>query len=90
CKTMGHPIIGDPVYGNRGDKKRLAAVSPELGRAVMALDRQMLHAWQLSFVHPVTAKRVIVEAPMPEDMIQLIDHFREVSSQIGDDRDFQL
>lgn len=90
CKTMGHPIIGDPVYGNRGDKKRLAAVSPELGRAVMALDRQMLHAWQLSFVHPVTAKRVIVEAPMPEDMIQLIDHFREVSFQIGDDRDFQL
>jgi 23S rRNA pseudouridine1911/1915/1917 synthase len=36
CKSMGHPVIGDPVYGNRGDKKRLAAVSSELGRAVMA------------------------------------------------------
>jgi 23S rRNA pseudouridine1911/1915/1917 synthase len=76
---MGHPVIGDPVYGNRGDKKRLALISPELSQAVMALDRQMLHAWQLSFVHPVTAKKMIVKAPMPPDMVQLIDRFRVIS-----------
>ncbi|WP_319408171.1 RluA family pseudouridine synthase [uncultured Desulfosarcina sp.] len=79
CKTMGHPVIGDPVYGNRGDKRRLASVSPEMSRAVMTLDRQMLHAWRLSFVHPVTEKKMIVEAPMPPEMVQLIDRFRVIS-----------
>jgi 23S rRNA pseudouridine1911/1915/1917 synthase len=79
CKTMGHPVIGDPVYGNRGDKKRLAAVSPELGRAVMAVDRQMLHAWRLTFVHPATGQKVSIKAPLPGDMRELIDRFRETS-----------
>ncbi len=89
CKTMGHPVIGDPVYGNRGDKKRLASISHDMGRAVMALDRQMLHAWQLSFVHPATGERMTLEAPLPIDMTRLIDRFREISSTIGDDDDFQ-
>jgi len=90
CKTMGHPVIGDPVYGHRGDKKRLASVSPKLGRAVMALDRQMLHAWQLSFVHPVTGERMTMKAPIPSDMAGVIDRFREISSTIEGGGDFQL
>ncbi len=90
CKTMGHPVIGDPVYGNRGDKKRLASISPELGRAVMALDRQMLHAWRISFVHPVSGARMTVEAPIPSDMSGLIDRFKELSSTIGGDGNFQF
>ena len=90
CKAMGHPVIGDPVYGNRGDKKRLAAVSPELGRAVMALDRQMLHAWQLSFVHPVTGERMTVKAPIPPDMTGLIDRLREIPSKNGGDGTFRF
>ena len=89
CKTMGHPVIGDPVYGNRGDNKRLAAVSPELSRAVMVLNRQMLHAWQLSFIHPGTGERMTMKAPIPSDMTGLIDRFREISSKIGGDGDFQ-
>ena len=89
CKTMGHPVIGDPVYGKRGDNKRLASFSPELGRAVMALDRQMLHAWLLSFNHPLTGERMTMEAPMPSDMTRLIDRFRDVSSKIGGDGGFQ-
>ena len=89
CKTMGHPVIGDPVYGNHGDKKRLASVSPELGRAVMALNRQMLHAWQLSFNHPVTGERMTMEAPIALDMTRLISRFREMSLTIGCDGDVQ-
>jgi len=90
CKTMGHPITGDPVYGNRGDKKRLASVSPELSRAVMAMDRQMLHAWRISFIHPVTGEQMTLEAPLPSDMTGLIDRFREMSSKIGGYSDFQF
>lgn len=87
CKTMGHPVIGDPVYGIRGVKKRLATVSPDMGRVVMALDRQMLHAWRISFIHPVNEERMTIEAPMPSDMTGLIDRFKEISSTIGCDGD---
>ncbi len=81
CKSIGHPIIGDPVYCNRGDKQRLRAVSDKLYQAVRKLDRQMLHAWKLSFVHPLTGKRLRVTAPLPEDMAHLLERFRSVSAQ---------
>ncbi len=87
CKTMGHPVIGDPVYGNRGDKKRLGSISPELGQAVVALDRQLLHAWRISFIHPATEEPMTMEAPMPSDMTGLIDRFREISSKKAVDGD---
>ncbi|MCB2146405.1 MAG: RluA family pseudouridine synthase [Deltaproteobacteria bacterium] len=90
CKTMGHPVIGDPVYGNRGDKRRLASISPELSQAIMALDRQMLHAWQLSFTHPVTGERMTAEATMPSDMAGVIDRFREISSTNDGDGTFRF
>lgn len=80
CQSIGHPVVGDPVYGNRGDKKRLASISPELGLAVATVARQMLHAWRLSFIHPVTGARMNMEASMPVDMSGLIDRFKEISS----------
>jgi 23S rRNA pseudouridine1911/1915/1917 synthase len=79
CQTMGHPVIGDPVYGNRGEKKRLTAVSAEISRAVMTLNRQMLHAWRLSFIHPTTGNRMMLDAPLPADMLQLIHRLRVIS-----------
>lgn len=79
CKAMGHSIVGDPVYGNRGEKKRLAEASQEIRRAVMALDRQMLHARQLRFKHPVSGQRMTVKAPMPADMAQLLDLCRAIA-----------
>lgn len=82
CKTMGHPVIGDAVYGNRGEKKRLAEASEEMRRAVMALDRQMLHAWRLWFTHPVSGERMTVQAPMPADMAELLDQFRAIAAHI--------
>jgi 23S rRNA pseudouridine1911/1915/1917 synthase len=87
CKAMGHSVVGDPMYGNRGDIKKLAAASPELSRAVTVLNRQMLHAWQLSFIHPVTGERMTIEAPMPSDMTGLIDRFRNISSTINSESD---
>lgn len=83
CKSFGHPIIGDPVYFNRGDKKRLASVSDRLYRTVHMLDRQMLHAWKLSFDHPLTEKRMEVSAPVPDDMSRLLERFRSVSAEIA-------
>ena len=82
CLSMGHPVIGDPVYGNRGAMKRLAAASVEMSRAVMELDRQMLHAWRIVFNHPMTGARLKVEAPAPEDLRVVMARFREISGKV--------
>ena len=59
---LGHPILGDSVYG---------------GRRAGNFPRQMLHAWKLGFDHPATKKRMEFEAPVPEDFAkatsQMID-----------------
>ena len=47
------PVSGDPTYGVAGDS---------------ALERQFLHAARLAFAHPVTARRIEVESPLPEDL----------------------
>jgi 23S rRNA pseudouridine1911/1915/1917 synthase len=59
---IGHPILGDPVYGVRSRRR--------LGR------RQMLHAARLGFAHPVTGDPVRVESPLPEDMRRLLAALR--------------
>ncbi len=57
--AIGHPIVGDPLYGG------CRPVGPKA-------KRQMLHAFRLSFVHPGTKKLLSFEAPLPQDMAQLL------------------
>lgn len=64
--SIGHPLVGDPVYGH--DPKTLRPLLKELGFA-----RQALHAASLGFVHPVTAERLVFGADLPADMAELID-----------------
>lgn len=77
CTAMGHAVVGDPVYGRRGDVKRLAQVNPDLAPVVKGVKRQMLHAWKLRINHPKHGRALQFEAPMPADMAGLIGHFRE-------------
>ena len=66
---LGHPVVGDKLYVGAGEAY-LKAVRKELGRADLdglGADRQLLHAWNLSFQHPVTGKRLSIEAPVPAD-----------------------
>ena len=63
--SIGHPILGDRTYGGGGDDaKRLG------------LARPFLHAWRLSFRHPVTGERVEVEEPLPEDLEEALARLR--------------
>ena len=64
----GLPLVGDPLYGR-------ARVPPFAKRWVVA-DRPMLHAGRLSFVHPVTLASMRFEAPLPADMVNLMDLWR--------------
>ncbi len=77
CTAMGHPVIGDPVYCRRGDIKRFTRENPEMGEMAAPINRQMLHAWKLSFRHPVTGKMNRFTAPLPDDMSQLISCFEQ-------------
>jgi len=66
-KHIGHPLLGDKMYGT--------AVSTLLSERLRSvLDRQALHAAMLSFVHPGTRERVQFAAPLPFDMQQAIEH----------------
>ena len=72
-KSIGHPIIGDPVYSGphwRGipDKK--------LQKAIAGFGRQALHAAVLVIPHPKTGKAMSFSAPLPEDMVALIATLR--------------
>ena len=62
---LGHPIVGDTVYG-RARKNKLPIV-PE---------RQMLHAAKLEFSHPSSGKRLSFEAPLFDDMRRLLERCR--------------
>jgi 23S rRNA pseudouridine1911/1915/1917 synthase len=65
CSAVGHPIVGDHVYGK---SKRLAA---ELG-----LDRPFLHAARLSFEHPSTGEAIDLEDPLPDDLAAALTRAR--------------
>jgi 23S rRNA pseudouridine1911/1915/1917 synthase len=67
--ARGWPIVGDPVYG---EPRRPQILAPALAATLRAFPRQALHAWRLAFMHPITQRRVAVEAPVPADIERLL------------------
>jgi len=63
--SIGHPLVGDPVYGRSG--KTHGKLLKELG-----FQRQALHAAELGFTHPVTKRALSFTSPMPPDMQELL------------------
>jgi 23S rRNA pseudouridine1911/1915/1917 synthase len=55
---IGHPIVGDPVYGRKGK--------------AFDFPRQALHATHLALIHPATGEKMEFTSPMPEDMQELL------------------
>ena len=64
------PIVGDQVY-HENQAKYLTRLSPELKELVTNFKRQALHAYQLSFVHPMTDELLEFEIDLPEDIQEL-------------------
>jgi 23S rRNA pseudouridine1911/1915/1917 synthase len=63
---LGHPLIGDPVYGKPTTARR-GRLSPEARRAAEAFPRQALHAALLGFDHPRTGKHLVWQSESPPD-----------------------
>ena len=66
---LGHPLVGDPVYGPRRRAQGVLADFP----------RQALHAWRLALVHPATGAEQAWEAPLPEDFAELLESLRKTA-----------
>lgn len=62
AKAIGHPLAGDPLYGDAAADRRLRR-KPK---------RTLLHAVELSFLHPRTHRRVTFAAPPPEDIVYAV------------------
>ena len=61
---LGHPLVGDPVYGRTRPAHRALLET-------LAFRRQALHAARLGFTHPLTGVALSLESPMPPDMQEL-------------------
>ena len=55
---IGHPVLGDWLYG---------------GDNILLMERQALHAARLSFTHPITKEKLMLTAPLPEDMKRALE-----------------
>jgi 23S rRNA pseudouridine1911/1915/1917 synthase len=74
--AIGHPIVGDVVYG--GVRRRVAADV----RAVQRLERPFLHAARLAFTHPSDGRRMEFEAQLPADLQNVLDDIVEAQGNL--------
>ncbi len=74
---LGHPIVADRLYEGHSalELSDLIDLPPEAENPVF-IDRQALHAYKLSFDHPVTGARLSFEAPLPADFLQALEAIR--------------
>lgn len=68
---VGHPVVGDPVYGGR--RRAPAAASAALLESLAGFRRQALHAARLGLTHPTSGRELEFEAPLPKDFVALLD-----------------
>ncbi len=72
-----YPLVGDPLYGlqRNGGQSLLKKgdYSAEVAAQVLNFPRQALHAWKMSFVHPLTEEVMSFESPIPDDITLLIN-----------------
>lgn len=62
-KFIGFPLVGDPMYGRQSDRK-------------LNISGQALHAALLGFEHPSSGEQIVFEAPLPQDMKELLEWVR--------------
>ena len=71
--AIGHPVVGDSVYGGRRRHP------PQHLRIVQRLDRPFLHAARLAFTHPRDGRRILISCALPDDLEHLAEAVRAVT-----------
>ncbi|MCK9230078.1 MAG: RluA family pseudouridine synthase [Syntrophales bacterium] len=77
-KDIGHPVLGDAVYGSRSGGIH-ALRQGGLQKALKAMNRQALHAAALGLYHPLRKKHMEFTAPLPEDMTLLLSELEKLT-----------
>jgi len=73
---IGHPILGDPMYG--GHLITRAQLTGDPGEPeVPLIERQALHALQISFLHPIREQPMTLHAPLPDDFRRALETLRK-------------
>jgi len=73
---IGHPLVGDSVY-LKGPQKCV----PKLRELLNSFPRQALHATRLGLVHPVSGEMMEWHAPLPQDMVQLLQQIKAIANE---------
>jgi 23S rRNA pseudouridine1911/1915/1917 synthase len=76
--SIGHPILGDRVYGGAGDDARR-----------LGLTRPFLHSWRIAFEHPITGEHIEREEPLPDDLASALRQARSANGRGRGGRDLQ-
>jgi 23S rRNA pseudouridine1911/1915/1917 synthase len=73
--SIGHPLIGDPLYGRGRPKSR----APEPVKGLLAaFPRQALHAKTLGFEHPISREKLLFQSKIPNDLNGLINSLKGI------------
>lgn len=77
-KSIGHPLFADEKYGGTEILKGLPTQKYKqyIQNCFALCPRQVLHAKTLGFTHPRTGKRMFFDSPLPEDMSNLLEKWR--------------
>jgi 23S rRNA pseudouridine1911/1915/1917 synthase len=71
--SIGHPVAGDAVYGGT---RSASSRKPAARAALQSLARPALHAARLGFTHPTSGDRLRFEAPLPPDLVSVLEALR--------------
>lgn len=84
---LGHPVLGDPVYGGRSKKLLSLAGSQRSLTAdlLRVMSRQALHAFELRLAHPLTGEKLRFESPLPDDFTEALHRLDAVRPSGEDD-----
>ncbi len=83
---INHPLVGDPLYGGRPRPPKGA--SDAFIAALRGFDRQALHATMLRLYHPITGIEMEWHAPLPQDMVDLIDALKADTHEFRNQMDW--
>ena len=75
-EAIGHPVLGDTLYGVQQtaliSNLKKGGYSYEIIKNILSLERQMLHAKEISFIHPRTEEEMTFSCDLPEDMSKIL------------------
>jgi 23S rRNA pseudouridine1911/1915/1917 synthase len=78
--TLGHPVVGDLLYGSRSRARGVPRES--VRKVLLEVSRQLLHAERLALEHPDGTGRIAFRAPLPADMVEILQRLGMAPEEI--------